>query len=266
MSPKSELELYLAIFKLSPKKMVNDSIIMVESTKDDKEWSDDDSTAYQIYTYIMTHSKVDGKDWSCGEFGSRWADTIINGRQCILSFYSKKFNPDQFMDTDKKYKIIITPEQSKKQAKRTRIAEEFDEIEKKAIKRENGHTIVNGAEMKKLLHKAIEGRRKSKGETMFFYHRKAQDINWATNDEIHQQAKIWKKQMKDGVSITILKHNCQTKLINGEEWYILVLSEDGSPIDPTGMGIDDSSFIVNGLIYWFKHKASRDTIFEWLTK
>jgi hypothetical protein len=128
--------------------------------------------------------------------------------------------------------------------------------------------MTNNAEMRELMKIVIGGRRKSSGESCFYWHRQMQEVCWATNDDIRDQAKLWKQAMKKGDQLQFLEHNCQTKLVNGEEWHILVCGHKTKDlgIDPLGMGIDDSIFMVSGLIYWFKHKDSRDAIFAYLTK
>jgi hypothetical protein len=161
---------------------------------------------------------------------------------------------------------LSSKQMASKAEKHARNAESYTSAYKKAFKHTKNGMITYPQEMNRLLKTVIDGRRKSSGETVFFWHQASKQVGWLTNDEMREQAKIWKKAMKSGVKIEFLEHNCQTKLINGEEWHILVCGNEDTPIDPLGAGIDDGIFMVSGLIYWFKHKASRDTIFTYLTK
>ena len=263
-----ELETYLALFRKSPPTMMEKSAFLIEDT----EWGKDRFTHNELFEYIRGHSKVDGNDWCCGEFGNRWADTIINGKMVRLVFTTRKFCPEAFLKLPggKTYQILVDVQgdaEDKKAKKHRKSAEEYTETRQKAIQHSNGFQVTNNAEMRKLLKTVVEGRRKSRGETCFYWHRGQKQVNWGNNDEIRDQAKLWKKAMKDGDRLQFLESNCQTKLVNGEEWKILVCGNHTSDfgIDPLGTGIDDGCFIVSGLIYWFKHKESRDAIFKYLT-
>jgi hypothetical protein len=264
-----ELEAYLSLVAKSPQMMMVKTTYLVETS--DEKWAQNDKTTRDILRYIHTHRKVDGKEWCCGEFGSRWADTAINGKQCRMCFYSKKSNPMAFENITQSYKFVIEvieDETSKRDAKRKQNSEEYAEARTKAIKYTDGAVITSNADMRDLLRITVRDRRKSEGETVFFWHRKQKNTAWLDNQGMREQAKIWKKEIKGGERLQLLEHNCQTKLINGEEWHILVLGhqDDDWGIDPTGMGIDDGCFVVTGLIYWFKHRESRDTIFKYLTE
>jgi hypothetical protein len=264
---QKELETFLVLFAKDTYRIYDKCAFMIEETP----WGKAKQTQTDLFRYIITHIKVDGNEWSCGQFGSRWADTELNGKMCRLSFASRKYNPKSFEDIpdDRLYKIEVDcfqEEFTPKEAKRKQNAQDYIEKSKKAIKSAgNGH-IVCVQEMRELMKNIVEGRRKSRGETVFFWHHQMNSAGWATNDEMREQAKIWKQQMKSGDKMEFLKENCQTKLINGEEWHILVCGHKDYGIDPLGSGIDDGVFMVSGLIYWFKHKASRDIIFDYLTK
>jgi hypothetical protein len=169
------------------------------------------------------------------------------------------------------YQIIVDVKgdaEDKRAKKHRKSAEDYDAVRKDAIQHSDGFQMTNNAEVRKLMKTIVGGRRKSRGETCFYWHRGVKQVNIANNDEIRDQAKMWKKSMKEGNRLQFLEHNCQTKLVAGEEWHILVCGHHTSDfgIDPLGMGIDDGCFIVSGLIYWFKHKESRDAIFAYLTK
>jgi hypothetical protein len=149
---------------------------------------------------------------------------------------------------------VIGDAKDKKADKHKRSAEEYTETRQKAIKSSAGFTTTDNKEVRRMLKAVVQGRRKSEGETVFFWHRERKECGWNTNEDMRQQAKIWKKQMKQGVPLEFLEHNNQTKLVNGEEWHILVCGHADYAIDPLGMGIDDGIFMVSGYIYWFRHK------------
>jgi hypothetical protein len=261
-----ELETYLALFGEDCVKMWGLTATFI----DDNRWGRNAKTGEDIMLYIGTHRKVDGKDWSCGSFGSRWADTVINGKMVRIAFYSKKMNPAEFENVPEghKYKIVVQVLYDPKEEKHKKSAEDYTETFAKAIKSIGNGLMTDNAEVRNLLKVVIDGRRKSDGETVFYWHKGTKQVCWNTNEEMREQAKLWKQDMKKGNELQCLEDNCQTKLVNGKEWYILVVGHktEDFGIDPLGMGIDDGSFVVSGMIYWFKHKASRDTIFAYLNK
>jgi hypothetical protein len=268
---KKELETYLALFHKAPPTMMDKTAFIIDSN----EWGRSRFTGNEIFEYIRTHTKVDGEEWCCGSFGSRWADTVINGKLVRLAFTSRKSCPEAFqmemIPQEKLYQILVDVQgdaEDKKAKKYKKSADEYTEVRKKAVKHSNGCTITNNAEMRKLMKTIVGGRRKSRGETCFYWHRERQEAMWATNEDIQDQVKLWKKQMKDGDELQFLESNCQTKLVNGEEWHILVCGHKTKDfgIDPLGMGIDDGIFVVSGLIYWFRHKDSRDALVAYLNK
>ncbi|NQX03141.1 hypothetical protein HQ447_20985, partial [bacterium] len=100
---RKELETYLRLLNADPSTMINKhtfvclnpatldpSAVGEQQAKDIKEWFGD-KTQREINRWLGcgTH-KVDGKSWSCGFLGSRWADKKINGRQVRFAFYADK--------------------------------------------------------------------------------------------------------------------------------------------------------------------------------
>jgi len=79
-----------------------------------KEWWGEAKTTVDIKTIICSPMKVDGtpRNWSCGEFGSRWCDVIINRRLVRISFSSRKYNTIPTNLPDKNYIIEIDPSDS----------------------------------------------------------------------------------------------------------------------------------------------------------
>ena len=270
----NELEVYLALFAKHPSLMEDKTCILIEES----DWGRSAKTQKELGEFLCTHNKVDGRQWSVGEFGSRWARPVINGRKCQIAFYSKKSNLAEFKDVPggKIYRIVVdlleskcVPVSTHKEAKRRRNAEEYSDIYPNAIHTsELGTTTWHTDEMRKLLRVIVKGRRKSAGETVFCWNRQHKMSSWLTNEDMQEQARDWRRMMKGGEELQFLEENCETKLINGEEWHILVCGHktEDYGIDPLGSGIDDGVYFVSGLIYWFKHKASRDAIFAYLTK
>ena len=126
--------------------------------------------------------------------------------------------------------------------------------------------IVSTENMKAMLKRVTEDRRKSRGETYFCFHQGVQDFSWGNNDELREQMKIWRKQRKDGL-IEMLECNNHTKKINGTDWHILVLQQTGDysgPFDPSGFGHDDGIFLVSGYIYYFKRIENRDATYKYV--
>jgi len=130
--------------------------------------------------------------------------------------------------------------------------------------------IVQIKEMKKALKWVLEDRQKKGRKELFFcYHRGVQDFMWGNKDEATEQMKIWRQQKKKGI-LHMNPYNNQTKLINGQEWHILVVQQGATPetiesigIDRCGLGFDDT-FLVDGFIYCFKQKENRDMIYKYV--
>lgn len=100
---KKELETYLKLLNADPATMINKhtfvclnpatldpSAVGEKQAKEIREWFGD-KTQMEMNRWLGcgTH-KVDGKSWSCGFLGSRWADKKINGRQVRFAFYADK--------------------------------------------------------------------------------------------------------------------------------------------------------------------------------
>jgi len=118
------------------------------------------------------------------------------------------------------------------------------------------------------MKRIIEDRdKKQRKETSFTWVHNAKLVSWNTNAEMIQQAKIWRTQKRQGVLI-MREHNNQTKLVQGQKWYILVVQDTdmscNPQLDPLGLGIDEGNFIVSGFIYWFKAEHNRDAIYKYV--
>jgi len=102
---------------------------------------------------------------------------------------------------------------------------------------------------------------REKNDNVFFLHQKLKAFCIFNNDELKQQAKLWRKSAREG-KIQILKENCMSSKIEGKEWFFLV-------VQPT-KNLDDYSFepvgacllgvFVSGFIYCFEHEVNRDII------
>jgi hypothetical protein len=113
-------------------------------------------------------------------------------------------------------------------------------------------------------------RQKSRNEVFWCYHRKQKELMWGSKDELTEQIKIWKKQRKSG-ELTLLKKNVKTVKVQGKTYYTFTLTPtiNGEAIDcgidPIGAcGLDESSFMVRGYMYFFVAKFNRDTCFNWI--
>jgi len=126
--------------------------------------------------------------------------------------------------------------------------------------------IITRKQMVAELKDMLKDRQKTRGETFFFHHRKQDHLMWGNNEELTEQMKIWRKQRKDGI-IKIMEYNNHTKMIQGQEWHILVVQdveEWRNPIDPVGLGFDNGAFLVSGLIYCFKRIENRDATYKYV--
>lgn len=86
------------------------------------------------------------------------------------------------------------------------------------------------------------------------------------NKETKDQAKIWRKQRKQG-KIEIHDYNNTTQKIDGKEYYTLVVQPtdlETADIDP--LGLLKVGLMVSGYIYVFKNKTNRDIIYNYVNK
>ena len=105
---RKELKVYLKLLKLNPRHMIEDRTFIAlnphtlnpcevgeKEANDIKNWWNAE-TQNKVCIWLDTNDhKCNGKfgNWSCGDMGSRWADCEINGRNCRLAYYTRKYNP-----------------------------------------------------------------------------------------------------------------------------------------------------------------------------
>ena len=73
-------------------------------------WFNDKKTKFEFIEFMRTNKHMvngEEKQWSCGEFGSRWLDITINGYYCRVAFYSKVNNPEWFTKQFSKNDYIL---------------------------------------------------------------------------------------------------------------------------------------------------------------
>lgn len=132
--------------------------------------------------------------------------------------------------------------------------------------------VIETKQMRKTLRWVLEERqKKGRGELVFSYHRGVKNFMWGNKEEAVGQMKIWRQQKKKG-DLHMNPYNNTTQLINGQEWYCLVVQQGSSPETIKSIGIDrcglgfDAPYLVDGCIYCFKQKANRDMIYEYVMK
>jgi hypothetical protein len=118
---RKELETYVKVLNANPALMMKTTSIQLnrhtllpeevgeKQAKEIKQWWDDKKTDDAIRSFIFKRNhKVNGKidNWNAGGFGSRWADTKMNGRLVRIAFYSKK-SDDGFKEAPKDYYWIL---------------------------------------------------------------------------------------------------------------------------------------------------------------
>jgi hypothetical protein len=127
-------------------------------------------------------------------------------------------------------------------------------------------TLITPAQMKKTLKDLVKDRQKTRGETVFCFNQYANKFQWQNNEEMKEQMGIWKRQRKSGL-ITIQEGNNHTKMIDGKEWYILVVQPTDLTkcnIDRSGFGLDNEVFMVSGFIYYFRRIENRDIVYKYV--
>ena len=101
---RKELATYLKLLNANPEQMIRNhtfvclnpstldpKMVGEEQANEIKRWFGTEQTKRELKQWLGcgTH-KVDGKSWSCGFLGSRWADKKINGRMVRFAFYADK--------------------------------------------------------------------------------------------------------------------------------------------------------------------------------
>jgi hypothetical protein len=129
-------------------------------------------------------------------------------------------------------------------------------------------SFITSSGQRALMKTIIEDRdKKQRKETSFSWIHRLKMVSWMTNAEMIQQAKIWRTQKRQG-NLIIQEYNNHAKVIQGQTWYIFVVQNtdmDCNPqLDPLGLGIDEGSFMVSGMIYWFKAEHNRDAIYKYV--
>jgi hypothetical protein len=107
---------------------------------------------------------------------------------------------------------------------------------------------------------------KQRDEICMFYHRELKNIAFNNKAFVTEDMKSWRKLRKQGKLEMLEGNNSNDCKINGKQYYTLVVSSpDGRMgFDPTGMGWDDISFIVDGYIYYFQKKVNRDMVYNYV--
>ena len=104
-------------------------------------------------------------------------------------------------------------------------------------------------------------------DIVFFYHHNSGQYCMSNKVEWGTQMKQFLRQRKQG-HIHLLPGNNRAFLFSGKEMYFLVvqfIDEEKNPlIDPMGLAITDSQFLVSGLIYAFKSQKNRDASYNYI--
>ena len=96
---KKELKAYLKClenFETAKLILAEKTLLMLNPNDAEvADWYRSETTGRAIINFMTdkNNHKIDGKKWNNGEFGSRWINTILNGKDIRLCFYSKKNDP-----------------------------------------------------------------------------------------------------------------------------------------------------------------------------
>jgi hypothetical protein len=126
------------------------------------------------------------------------------------------------------------------------------------------NSSFHSKDIKALLGRVVDDRMRRRGETFFYYHQEAEEMQWGTNADLTSTMKEWRKQRKQNVT-HLQACNNRTVQIRGRDWYILTLQRvDGEdPICRTGFGFD-SGYMISGYTYIFKHEQNRDATYKYV--
>jgi|TARA_R110002153_G_C13084139_1_gene474706 hypothetical protein len=99
-----------------------------------------------------------------------------------------------------------------------------------------------------------------------FYHRELKDVGFNNKALVTADMKNWRKLRKQGKVEMLEGNNLDDCKINGKTFYTLVVQTPNETmgLDPTGMGWDDRSFLVDGYIYYFQKKVNRDMVYNYV--
>ena len=106
---------------------------------------------------------------------------------------------------------------------------------------------------------------KQRGEICMFYHREADDVGFNNKELVGADMKNWRKLRKQG-KVEMLEGNNKECKIKGRTYYTLVVQTPNESVglDPTGLGWDDTSFFVDGYIYYFQKQVNRDMVYKYV--
>ena len=98
-----------------------------------------------------------------------------------------------------------------------------------------------------------------------FYHREADDVGFNNKELVGADMKNWRKLRKQG-KVEMLEGNNKECKIKGRTYYTLVVQTPNESVglDPTGLGWDDTSFFVDGYIYYFQKQVNRDMVYKYV--
>lgn len=108
-------------------------------------------------------------------------------------------------------------------------------------------------------------------ELCIAWHHNERHAFWGSKKTLEEDMRRWRKAKRENRLYINPKESREVK-INGKPWHILIVQE-GTPedtkqigYDPLGFGIDDIQILVDGMIYFFKNKANRDMIVDYVMK
>ena len=123
-------------------------------------------------------------------------------------------------------------------------------------------TIINKEDMINKFETELEPQMDDK-DIAFYWNNVWKGFCLLNKKECNEFMKSFKYPFNSG-KVNISEENNKTFKIKGKEWHILVIQ---SPllvrIDPSGFLFDETTFLIEGYIYLFKHKENRDQIFEY---
>ena len=100
-------------------------------------------------------------------------------------------------------------------------------------------------------------------KTFFYYNNLLQAPYWDTTMELTKLMVSWRKYAYND-ELTILDENNKTFEIDGKFFHTLVVqyvNDDKYSLDKLGVGMD---FRVNGSVYWFATKETRDLVIKYV--
>jgi hypothetical protein len=131
------------------------------------------------------------------------------------------------------------------------------------IKDEGSVRFMRTEGMRDYITHAIRDRQR--GEIAWMWHQKQNEVAFGTKEDMRGQTKEWKRHIKMGKILPVLEDNNKSPIVGGKQYYTFCVCPVEWEIDPSGFSWEKETFLINGIIVYFKSKENRDALFKYLS-